>query len=450
MNAWGAGLESFLLTYLLNSLWQVPLLFLAALAAARLVRPMHPRVEHRIWVGALLLQVLLPLCHLHLNELGQQAWGLVLWLRHAGAADGQTRVQLGAGTTVSMDLPWPVTGLLATVAAAFVCSMIYCAGRLSWGLWTTERMRRSATPVEAPLAAARMANFRRVLHAAPEAVRFAASPDFPGPAAVGIRQPTLLLPCAFLENLGPAELDAVLAHELAHMVRRDFLKNLLYGIITLPAAWHPVLWLTRARVAESRELVCDAMAAEVLGGREFYAKSLLKLAWRLHDRKAPRLLHAIGILDANIFERRIMNLTRKSLQLGRARQWAIAATCAVIVAAACTSALALRMDVKAPPADSKAPTSINVKPSAMTIVNKVQPVYPPDAKKAKVSGSVLLSAVIGKDGTVEKLSVIKSVRADVDTSALDAVRQWRYQPFLLNGDPVEVKTTISVVYSLAK
>jgi TonB family protein len=91
-----------------------------------------------------------------------------------------------------------------------------------------------------------------------------------------------------------------------------------------------------------------------------------------------------------------------------------------------------------------------VKPADMTILNKVQPVYPPDAKKAKVSGAVTLSAVIGKDGTVENLIVIKSVRTDVDHSALDAVRQWRYQPYLLNGEPVEVKTTIHVVYSLKK
>jgi outer membrane biosynthesis protein TonB len=57
--------------------------------------------------------------------------------------------------------------------------------------------------------------------------------------------------------------------------------------------------------------------------------------------------------------------------------------------------------------------------------------------------------VIGKDGTVEELKVASGPK-ELQQSSLDAVRQWIYKPFLLNGDPVEVKTTINVVYSLAK
>jgi outer membrane biosynthesis protein TonB len=57
--------------------------------------------------------------------------------------------------------------------------------------------------------------------------------------------------------------------------------------------------------------------------------------------------------------------------------------------------------------------------------------------------------VIGKDGTVEELRVASGPK-ELQQSSLDAVRQWIYKPFLLNGDPVEVKTTINVVYSLAK
>jgi len=76
----------------------------------------------------------------------------------------------------------------------------------------------------------------------------------------------------------------------------------------------PLLWLTRARLAETREMVCDDLAAEAVGGREGYARSLLRLARMLSDRKAPRILHAIGILDANIFERRVMYLTGEVLK----------------------------------------------------------------------------------------------------------------------------------------
>ena len=189
------------------------------------------------------------------------------------------------------------------------------------------------------------------------------------------------LPPGFLGKLSTSDADALLAHEFAHMARRDFAKNLLYGFLALPAAYHPVLWFTRVRVAESRELVCDAMAADAVGGREIFAKSLLRLARMLSDRKAPQILHAIGILDANIFERRVMQLTQKNHEIRGARRFAVAAACAVVAIATCTSALALRMDVKAPASDSKAPAKIKVKVTDLTILHKVVPVYPEDAKK---------------------------------------------------------------------
>ncbi|HXN52989.1 MAG TPA: TonB family protein [Candidatus Acidoferrum sp.] len=84
---------------------------------------------------------------------------------------------------------------------------------------------------------------------------------------------------------------------------------------------------------------------------------------------------------------------------------------------------------------------------AALLVNKVQPVYPPLARQTRISGTVRLHAIISKSGSVESLEVISGhpllVRA-----AMDAVQQWRYKPTLLNGEPVEVDTTIDVIFSL--
>jgi len=445
-----AGLESWVLTYLLNSLWQVPLVFLAALAAARLARPAGPRMEHRVWVGALLLEPVLPLCNFQLSELGQRAWGLAFWFRHTSAAGGQTRIVLGAGTASGVALPWRTAEMLAAVAAAYLCGLLYFAGRLGWGVWTTEAMRRKATLLE-PVgeAASKVLRFQRLLGIDGGKVRFATSAAIAGPATVGVRRQTLLLPPEFLDKLSAGETDAVLAHEFAHMARWDFAKNLLYGIVALPVAYHPLLWLTRTRLAETRELVCDAMAAEAVGGRESYARSLLRLARMLSDGKTPRILHAIGILDANIFERRVMYLTRRSLELTGARRLGIAVACALVALITCTSALALRMDVKAPSTDQSAPVKVHVKATSLTLMNHTLPVYPAEAKKEKVSGKVVLDAIIARDGTMANLRVV-SGPALLQQSALDAVKEWRYRPYLLNGETVAVETTINVVYTLAK
>jgi TonB family protein len=85
--------------------------------------------------------------------------------------------------------------------------------------------------------------------------------------------------------------------------------------------------------------------------------------------------------------------------------------------------------------------------AAAKLVNVVTPTYPEAARRLRVQGSVELEAMISKSGAVENLSVI-SGNSLLTPAAIDAVRQWRYQPTLLNGMPVEVVTTVEVTFTL--
>ncbi len=85
--------------------------------------------------------------------------------------------------------------------------------------------------------------------------------------------------------------------------------------------------------------------------------------------------------------------------------------------------------------------------TAAKLMNKVQPQYPPLARQTRISGTVRLHAIIGKNGAVEQLEVMSGHPLLVQ-AALDAVRQWKYQATTLNGEPVEVDTTIDVIFSL--
>jgi protein TonB len=107
-----------------------------------------------------------------------------------------------------------------------------------------------------------------------------------------------------------------------------------------------------------------------------------------------------------------------------------------------------------PPAKKEAPAT----PKRITIGGNVQqaklvrqpkPIYPPLAKQARISGVVHLNAVISKDGTIQDLKVISGHPLLVP-SALEAVKQWVYQPTLLNGEPVEVVTQIDVNFTLSQ
>jgi len=93
------------------------------------------------------------------------------------------------------------------------------------------------------------------------------------------------------------------------------------------------------------------------------------------------------------------------------------------------------------------PVRVGGNVQAARLVNRVQPIYPPLARQTRISGTVRLHAIISKNGTIQSLEVV-SGHPLLQQSALDAVRQWRYQPTLLNGEPVEVDTTIDVIFSL--
>jgi periplasmic protein TonB len=95
------------------------------------------------------------------------------------------------------------------------------------------------------------------------------------------------------------------------------------------------------------------------------------------------------------------------------------------------------------------PKKINISAGVAVgnLIQKTQPVYPPIAKAARVSGTVVLQATISKTGTIENLRVL-SGPAMLQQAAEDAVRQWRYRPYLLNNDPVEVETTVNVIFTL--
>jgi protein TonB len=82
------------------------------------------------------------------------------------------------------------------------------------------------------------------------------------------------------------------------------------------------------------------------------------------------------------------------------------------------------------------------------LIKHPSPVYPPIAKSARIQGTVVLQAIIGKDGTVQNLKMISATSPLLVANAMDAVKQWVYQPTLLNSEPVDVVTEITVNFTL--
>jgi beta-lactamase regulating signal transducer with metallopeptidase domain len=176
-------------------------------------------------------------------------------------------------------------------------------------------MRREAVPARlSEEARARWDALRACMGGAEAELLLSAS--VAGPVVVGRR--SLLVPRDFFTAVDACDRDAGLAHELAHLRRGDYAKNLVYTALMIVMAWHPCAWLLQKRIAQSRELVCDAMAARVLAGRVKYAQSLLRLAMAMPASLNAGALPAVRIFDGNTLEGRVVAMMDKRKELNGA------------------------------------------------------------------------------------------------------------------------------------
>ena len=153
--------------------------------------------------------------------------------------------------------------------------VLFFSLRLVWGCWRVSTMRRRGQPADAAILSAVAALARRMGLARTVRVLTAALPD--GPSVVGWLRPVLLLPPATVLGLTPEQLEAVLAHELAHIRRYDHLVNAVQTLVETVLFYHPAVWWTSARIRHERELCCDDLAVRTCGDALCFARALTKL-----------------------------------------------------------------------------------------------------------------------------------------------------------------------------
>jgi beta-lactamase regulating signal transducer with metallopeptidase domain len=166
--------------------------------------------------------------------------------------DAQVSAVMGGGTGTGV-LPLP-GWLMATIAISYAVVIAWFAARFLWWAMRLSVLRREAVPVHLTGEAAL---FWSRCSKGFAAVSIAASFRIFSPVTLGLRRKLILLPASMAEGLTAADLHTVIAHEFAHIQRKDFLKDLLYQGLSLPVTYHPMLWLTRARIVESREMNTD-------------------------------------------------------------------------------------------------------------------------------------------------------------------------------------------------
>ena len=253
---------------LIHSLWQDLGIALSLALILRWLSPSQPQTRYLAACLALLATLAAPVA-------------TFLWLRQSPLAlTSPFRAQL-ANRALPLDLlpaarhfsldPW-----LPWITAAWLTGVVLLSARwiVSWA-WLQWRIR-SSNPAVAPQLQSRVAALRQQLHVSRDVlVRMA---DWlASPAVTGWIRPTLLIPAGALTGLAPDQLEALLAHELAHIRRYDYLANLIQTAIQTLLFYHPAVWWISARIRAERENCCDDIALSACGDRLVYARALVAL-----------------------------------------------------------------------------------------------------------------------------------------------------------------------------
>jgi TonB family protein len=446
MNSFVCGVAS----YVVNAVWEVASIGGAGWVVSRLVKRTGPRTEHVVWVATLMLAIATP------------ALPLWRWLLNAvsmsAAGKGQISIVLMAAEgarTDAANVALLSPRLIATLLTIYGIGFLYFAVRLCWSLSSTAKLLREAKPVS--LSSEKESVWRRcqrVLSIRNGVVL--GSNGIAGPVAVAFLQPVLLLPSRFSVESGEDDFLAAIAHEGAHLQRHDFQKNLFYEIVSLVIAFHPVTWMVKSKIAETREMICDGVATETLIDSQVYTESLLRLAMMVSRGSRASVFHAIGIFDANILEKRIMMMNTKKEQLSAFVKCALLVPASILLVAVAAGAGTLAVGV-VPQAASQVGQqnpygvvyNIGKDVSAPKLISSVSPEFPQSARGSddKLEGTCLVGFVVDAKGIPQDVHIVRSLRQDFDEKAVGAVRQYRFRPGMKAGTPVAVSLKVEVRFA---
>lgn len=303
-----------LLTFLLNSLWQIALIAALAALGSWLLRDSVARYRHWVWVSALCLAFLVPAIA-SLRTLQDPVFVPPPDSRSILRAEPFQQNSVPVAQTSSFAPPstFQLNQTLGLLLLSLYCGfLLYRIFKLIQAWQTTRSIRRSAVELDPDEQVEEV--IRRCedqVGIRPGLVKVLRSETLPVPVTIGLSHPVIILPDQLLREGNVELLTSAIGHEFIHVARRDYLLNFIYELLFVPISFHPAAALLRRRIRQTRELCCDELVAERILNAEVYARSLLRLAGSAPPLRRLSVTTTVGIADADILEARIMSLLRK-------------------------------------------------------------------------------------------------------------------------------------------
>jgi TonB family protein len=291
----------------------------------------------------------------------------------------------------------------------------------------------------------------------------------PYPMAIGVIKPIILIPERLLHKLNENQIRGILLHELSHIHHRDLVTGILQRFVTALNWWNPFAYALSTSYTRAREEISDNYVLLQNDSKE-YAECLINLAEKAALWK--RLPVSVGLASPHIpLKDRVKHILSKERSMDTNLK---KSTITVMVVAAFLFVLAIagsrlifatdtsettiekadftlsivqEQDKKEQDQEKDISVGKDVKPPKL--IKKVEPVYPDEARKAGIEGTVTVEATTDDRGRVQKVKILQSI-PELDQAAVDAVKQWVYEPMIIDGKPHGIVFTITCRFSLDK
>jgi bla regulator protein BlaR1 len=420
---------------LANHLWQSTLFAVAAAILTLPLRKNRAQVRYRLYLAAS-LKFLIPFSPLislgiHLARLNH-------------SADTQPGFYFVVQT---FGQPFQAPGTRAWIASSML-ALLWLGGLVTAVTLWCMRWRRVAAAIRGSVRLSggrELDALRRLERAAGlrRPITFWLSQQSLEPGVFGIVRPSLLWPAGISEHLQDAHLDAILAHEVQHVRRRDNLAAAIHMVVQAVFWFHPLVWWLGGRLVEEREQACDEAVLQLGNSPHIYAESILKTC--AFSVSSP-LACVSGVTGGDLKNRivRIMSGTAADkLTPGRK----------ILLIAAAVGTIAAPVIVGLVVGPRAAGQSATAKPqiyhiggdvSAPKLIYAPNPEFSEKALKANYQGVCVVTLIVDAEGKPEHIKVVRHLEMGLDQKAIEAVQQYRFTPAHLHGTPVAVQVHIEV------
>ena len=466
--------------WVLNAAFQALLIIGAGALLVYLFRHKAAPLRSGISLITMLALILLPFLSVSLNELGYLPLRTVLPITIGQTSSSSVSVHYDLvemprdttdkGITNSFKLFWtgPVVVKIINIFGIIWCiGILYMILRFVFGVISIRNLKKGMVEVCNPRISAIMNSAEKVFSEQNKA-RLFVSKNVPSPMVVGIFKSIILIPESLLHKLRDSQIREILLHELSHIYHKDQITGILQRLVTALNWWNPLAYALSTSHSRAREEISDNYVLLQNDSKE-YAECLINLAERTAFLK--RLPVSVGLASPHIpLKDRVKHILSKERNMDTNLK---KSTITVMVLAAFLVLLGIagsrltfatakpeatieKADLALPDLQEqdqqnqeekkKKSEKKNVKPPKL--IKQVEPIYPEKAIKAGIEGVVTLEATTDKYGRVqEDVKVLNSV-PELDQAAIDAVKQWVYEPMVIDGKPYGVTFTSTFRFSL--